>query len=163
MSQDFIPEESQFLVMLLVLDIWASSLNLYYWACKYFGKGNGNPFHYSCPENPMDRGTWQSTLHRVTKSWIQLNDQHTHTQVFTPRHSMKSSSLQTSLFWEAATLFPIDSQNQSSNLSQYFNMVMLNFNNNYHSICIFFFSPCRVYMMPIYPYSMLRFSVLIQV
>ena len=31
------------------------------------GEGNGNPLQYSCPENPMDRGTWQATVHRVTK------------------------------------------------------------------------------------------------
>ena len=30
------------------------------------GKGNGNPVKYSCLENPMDRGTWQSLgLRRV--------------------------------------------------------------------------------------------------
>ena len=28
----------------------------------------GNPLQYSCLENPMDRGAWQSTVHRVTKS-----------------------------------------------------------------------------------------------
>ena len=26
------------------------------------------PLQYSCPENPMDRGDWQATVHRVTKS-----------------------------------------------------------------------------------------------
>ena len=31
------------------------------------GKGNGNPFQYSCLENPMDRGGWQATVHGVTK------------------------------------------------------------------------------------------------
>ena len=25
---------------------------------------------YSCLENPMDRGVWQATVHRVSKSWI---------------------------------------------------------------------------------------------
>ena len=25
-------------------------------------------------ENPMDRGAWQATVHRVEKSWTQLND-----------------------------------------------------------------------------------------
>ena len=25
------------------------------------GKGNGNPFQYSCPENSMDRGAWWTT------------------------------------------------------------------------------------------------------
>ena len=33
-----------------------------------------NPLHYSCWENPMDRGARQATIHRVTKSWTQLSD-----------------------------------------------------------------------------------------
>ena len=32
------------------------------------GEGNGNPFQYSCLENPMDRGTWWATVHGVTES-----------------------------------------------------------------------------------------------
>ena len=32
------------------------------------GGGNGNPLQCSCPENPMDRGPWWATVHRVTKS-----------------------------------------------------------------------------------------------
>ena len=31
------------------------------------GEGNGNPFHYFCLENPMDRGAWQATVHKVAK------------------------------------------------------------------------------------------------
>ena len=31
------------------------------------GEGNGNPLQYSCLENPMDRGTWWFTVHRVAK------------------------------------------------------------------------------------------------
>ena len=31
------------------------------------GEGNGNPLHYSCLENSMDRGAWQATVHGVTK------------------------------------------------------------------------------------------------
>ena len=34
--------------------------------------GNGNPLQYSCLENPIDRGTWQATVHRITKSPTQL-------------------------------------------------------------------------------------------
>ena len=33
------------------------------------GGGHGNPFQYSCLENPMDRGAWQAIVHRVAKSW----------------------------------------------------------------------------------------------
>ena len=32
------------------------------------GEGNDNPLQYSCLENPMDKGAWQATVHRVTKS-----------------------------------------------------------------------------------------------
>ena len=35
-------------------------------------EGNGNPLQYSCLENPMDRGTWQATVHRIAKSLTQL-------------------------------------------------------------------------------------------
>ena len=33
------------------------------------GRRHGNPLQYSCLENPMDEGTWQATVQRVTKSW----------------------------------------------------------------------------------------------
>ena len=32
------------------------------------GGGHGNPFQYSCLENPMDRGAWWAIVHRVTKN-----------------------------------------------------------------------------------------------
>ena len=35
---------------------------------KYPLEEEGNPLLYSCLGNPMDRGTWQATVQRVTKS-----------------------------------------------------------------------------------------------
>ena len=32
------------------------------------GGGHGNPFQYSCLEDPMDREVWWATVHRVAKS-----------------------------------------------------------------------------------------------
>jgi len=32
------------------------------------GGGHGSPLQYSCPENPMDRGAQQATVHRGAKS-----------------------------------------------------------------------------------------------
>ena len=29
------------------------------------GEGNGNPFQYSCLENPMDRAAWHAIVHRA--------------------------------------------------------------------------------------------------
>ena len=34
--------------------------------------GYSNPLQYSCLGNPMDKGAWQATVHRVTKSWTRL-------------------------------------------------------------------------------------------
>ena len=34
---------------------------------RSLGKGNGNPLQYSCLENPMDRGAWQSTGQGATR------------------------------------------------------------------------------------------------
>ena len=36
------------------------------------GRGRGNPLHYSCPENPTDRGAWRATVHGVAKSRTRL-------------------------------------------------------------------------------------------
>ena len=36
------------------------------------GRGHGNPLQYSCLENPMDRGAWWATVHRVAKTWTYL-------------------------------------------------------------------------------------------
>ena len=35
--------------------------------------GNGNPVQYSCLGNPMDRGTWQATVHGVSKTWTWIS------------------------------------------------------------------------------------------
>ena len=33
------------------------------------GEGNGNPFQYSCLENPTGRGAWQAAVQGTAKSW----------------------------------------------------------------------------------------------
>ena len=38
------------------------------WSGRFPGVENGNPFQYSCLENPMDRGAWRATVRGVTKS-----------------------------------------------------------------------------------------------
>ena len=38
------------------------------WSGKFPGEGHGNPLQYSCLENPMDRGPWRATVHRVAPS-----------------------------------------------------------------------------------------------
>ena len=41
---------------------------------RFPGGGNGNPLHYACLGNPMDKGAGQATVHGVTKSQIQRSD-----------------------------------------------------------------------------------------
>ena len=48
------------------------------------GAGNGNPLQDSCLENPMERGAWGATPHRVTKSWTQ----HFHFPLLTILHNI---------------------------------------------------------------------------
>ena len=43
---------------------------------------NGNPLQYSCLENPMDRGAWQATVHRVPKSWTRQKQLSTHACIY---------------------------------------------------------------------------------
>ena len=47
---------------------------------RSLGEGYGNPLQYSCLENPMHRGAWRATVHRVTQSQTRLkrlSTQHT--------------------------------------------------------------------------------------
>ena len=37
-------------------------------------EGHGNPFQYSCLENPMDRRASRATVLKVVKSWTRLSD-----------------------------------------------------------------------------------------
>ena len=48
-------------------------------SARSLGGGHGNPLQYFYLENPMDRGAWQATVHRVAKSWTQLKRLSTHT------------------------------------------------------------------------------------
>ena len=49
-------------------------------SCPSFGEGNGNPLHYSCLENPMDRGAWWAAVYGVTQSqtWLKRLSMHTY-------------------------------------------------------------------------------------
>ena len=49
------------------------------WVGKIPWRRAGNPLQYSCLENPMDRGAWRATVHRVAKSQQGLKQLSTHT------------------------------------------------------------------------------------
>ena len=39
------------------------------WSGRSLGEANGNPFQYSCLENPMNRRAWWATVHGVLCPW----------------------------------------------------------------------------------------------
>ena len=43
---------------------------------RSLGEGNGSLLQYSCLENPVDRGAWQTTVHGIINSQTQLSDFH---------------------------------------------------------------------------------------
>ena len=49
-------------------------------------EGHGNPLHYSCLENPMDRGAWKATVSGVTKSQTGLKRLGMHTHIMITGH-----------------------------------------------------------------------------
>ena len=44
------------------------------------GGGCGNLLHYSCLENPVDRGAWQATIHRIAQNQIWLKQHCKHNE-----------------------------------------------------------------------------------
>ena len=46
------------------------------------GEGNGTPLHYSCLENPMDRGAWWAAVHGVAQSQTRLKQLSSLRQLF---------------------------------------------------------------------------------
>ena len=55
------------------------------------GGGYGIPLQYSCLENPMDRGNWRATDHRVEKSRTRLKRLSTYARILPNRYQ--------ALFW----------------------------------------------------------------
>ena len=52
----------------------AGDLGLIHGSGRAPGEGNGSPPQFSCLENPVDRGAWWATVHRVAESWTRFSD-----------------------------------------------------------------------------------------
>ena len=60
------------------------------------GGGQSNPLQYTCLENPMDRGAWKATVHRMGKSRTRQSDlacTHTHTHTLEHYSAMKKKEV----------------------------------------------------------------------
>ena len=65
------------------------------WMGKIPWRRHGNPPRYSCLENPMDRGTWQATVHGVAKRQTQLKQLSTYTLTCWQGKEISKPSFQT--------------------------------------------------------------------
>ena len=63
---------------------------------RSFGERHGNPLQYSCPENHVDRGAWQTSVHRVANSQTRLK------QISTQKEN--KCSAQPTLFYSLGTV-----------------------------------------------------------
>ena len=61
------------------------------------GEGHDHPLQYSCLEHLMDRGAWWATVHRITKSQIQLKRLSMHSM--TLQFPLKSYSQPCGIRW----------------------------------------------------------------
>ena len=60
------------------------------------GGRHSHPFQYSCLENPMDRGGWWPTVHRVTELDMTEATEHAHIYQWRNIHLLKSQGFQIS-------------------------------------------------------------------
>ena len=75
------------------------------------GGGHGNPLQYSWLGNPMDRGAWQATIHRVkasnTLKWLSRQAEHLGLCSTTPKPVLYSPGTQLLSPHAAATEIPV--------------------------------------------------------
>ena len=79
---------------------------------RFLGEGNGNPLQYSCLENPMERGAWQTTVHGLAKSQTRLSGYHSYSlKAFPWISSRKTSRLshESSRLFSSIRVFSSDS------------------------------------------------------
>ena len=57
------------------------------------GIGHVNPLQYCCLENPIDRGAWEATVHRITQSqsWLEQLSMHEYTERETIRERKRKT------------------------------------------------------------------------
>ena len=57
------------------------------------GGDHGNPPEYSCLENPMDRGTWEATVHRMAQTQTQWKRLGIHTGIIPSLPALLTQSI----------------------------------------------------------------------
>ena len=65
---------------------------------RFPGGGHGNSLQYSCLENPMDRGDWRVTVHRVAESDTTEVTEHARTHTIYAPGILRFSQLHKAVF-----------------------------------------------------------------
>ena len=114
------------------------------------GEGNGNPLHYSCLENPMEKGAWQSTVHWVERIGHGLATK-SPPQFFKCLLEFTSETFNPGLFF--VDRFLITGSNSTCLFYFLFESVLV--------ICVFLWAFCTFYLVYIILFVYNCFSVLL--
>ena len=73
--------------------------------------GHGNSLQYFCLENPIDRGAWWATVHRITKSytqlkWLNMRTQKAINDTVSRKPRQSEGKLQTDITYLKDSIFP---------------------------------------------------------
>ena len=76
------------------------------WVRKIPGGEHGNALQYSCLENPMDRGAYRVTVHRVakTRTWLKQLNMHAWDDTTTPSTVIEDLRYQKTVYFQALKL-----------------------------------------------------------
>ena len=72
------------------------------------GGGHGHPLQYSYLENPMDRGAWWATVHRVTKSQTRPKQLRMHTRPMEENYGREEMREILARVWEQVGLWKVE-------------------------------------------------------
>ena len=79
----------------------------YPWVRRISWRRARQPTPVFCLKNPMDRGAWWATIHRVAKSWIRLKRLGTHTHTHTLYYVAVHFFLYTVVFYTQLFLYTV--------------------------------------------------------
>ena len=66
---------------------------------RFSGRGYGTPLQYSCLENPMDRGAWQTIVYLIAKSRMQLKQLSVHACMIAVQGNRCSNTGEFQVLW----------------------------------------------------------------
>ena len=78
----------------------------FHFSLSSIGEGHGNPLHYSCLENPRDRGAWWASVYGVAQSRTRLKRLSSSSSTWLDNGSARSEGYVSSFLVQALSTAP---------------------------------------------------------